>query len=239
MSKVYWTTRCMNVDDEDMKASLDLLVVEPIPFLKWLTNNREKSDYMKCPAVIDFFKNTFVITAPFDIQINIDENTRYVLTDKSQEIYDSFILNRSHQSSDNDPLILTLPPNLIFWSNDDIVIESLPMFLDTSESFENINLIPGTFNISKWIRPLDFTVEVKDLSKPITIKRGEPLFCVKFITKKGNKVELERTELTAELEYVVRGCTILKNFMPKQTLNSVYVMAEKFINRFKNSQKRR
>ena len=226
MAKVYWCpTRAR---DGGITTIPDIAFQEPDSFFKELSSKRE-SAYLKCPSVIEYCKNIFIIRSPYDVTITINRKFRTVTTSFPKAIRDDFVSNRTNDFGENDPYLLSLPPNYIFYSDDDIIIESLPCFLLESPSIKNINLIPGTFNISKWVRPVDFSFEVKDDKELIQIKEGDPLFLVKFITKNGEKVSLERVYPDDKLKRVVGSCISVKTFNKNLPLKVLYKMAEPVI----------
>jgi hypothetical protein len=118
---------------------------------------------------------------------------------------------------------------MVFVADEDIIIESLPAMMHDSETLRNIRVIPGTYNIHRWVRPLDFTFEILDPSKPLEFKRGDPLFYVRFIDPKGRKVELERIDQTEEILKTMYGMVVLKNYISKLSLDKLYDMAHDWI----------
>jgi hypothetical protein len=108
-------------------------------------------------------------------------------------------------------------------------IETIPAFMDSNQSISNLMLIPGTYNISKWIRAVDFSVEVKDDKQPIIIKKDDVLFYVKFRTKDESKIELERVPMSNELRDAMLSCVFVKNHITNLPLKTLYKMAESFM----------
>ena len=140
-----------------------------------------------------------------------------------------FIINRFHQIGPNSPYCLSLPPVYAFYSNSNIQLESIHPFMEINDSITNTILIPGVYNISKWIRPIDFSFEIKDDTKRIKVKRGDVLFYVRFITKDDSKVELERTAFTEELDKAMKSCFNVKEIIKNVPLKTLYSMAESFM----------
>jgi len=103
--------------------------------------------------------------------------------------------------------------------------------MEVNNSVSNLMSIPGTFNISKWIRCIDFSAEIKDEKKPVKIKKGDVLFYVRFKTKDDSKVELERVPYTVELKYATTACFSVKNHIKNLPLKILYKMAEPFLSK--------
>lgn len=223
MTKVYWTP------DNDGFPELEILFSEPESLFKHLQKTRDGSLHMKCPAFVDFVKNTYVIKSPIDIEIFSDRKEKSMQVGGIIEKLGKFVVNRIDDVGEGCPLAISLPPAYIFYSNDDIEIETLHAFMEINDSLSNVMLVPGTFNISKWIRSIDFTVEIKNENEPVKIKKGDVLFYVKFKTKDDSKVELERVAHTEELKYVAKACFSVKQHIRNVPLKTLYKMAESFL----------
>jgi len=220
----------------------DALFIEPIPFLKYLISTDDrKSEYLKCPAVTDFFKNTFVVLSPVDAIIKYDKESDMLHVSGQgigQDLYDAMVVNRGNQIRDNDKFLMTFGiPQILLYSKKNVVLESLPTFM-AYKSCRNYNIIPGKFNISKWIRPVDFTFEFIDENHPITLKRGDPIFAFRLTPDDDSKVELIR-ELNKFKEdwYLIGNFVQIKKFLPRLTLNNAYKLAEPIIDFFWKSRK--
>ena len=207
---------------------------QPINLLADLIKTRTNSTrYLKCPAFQDYYKNTFIIKSPVDIKLNINkdgENFHINSPNNTQEFFDRFI----HVRHDENKLYLTLSIQIqyVFISKDSVMVEVLPTNFHNTSFRGNINLIGGTFDISKWYRPVDFTFEVIDGCNTIDIKRGDPLMYVRFNT--NNKVKLEEQEYNEELIQTVNACLDTKYYKPNNTMQENYNIAEKVINKIKN-----
>lgn len=208
----------------------EVLFHEPEHFLKTIVKERNKSEYLRCPAFIEYSKNVFIIRAPFDMEIEIDREKQFMKTNFSQSIYDTYCQNRGHEvNSPNDPYLITLPPNYIFYSDEPVMIESIPAYLHKNQSLDNLRLIPGTYDISKWFRSVDFTVEVLNDKKMIEIKRDDPLFYVRFVTADNSKVQLERFLVDERMNKVMYACSQVKHQIRNVTLEVLYQKAESFL----------
>ena len=111
------------------------------------------------------------------------------------------------------------------------MIEVIPPVWHKNNFQNNINVIGATFDISKWYRPLEFAFEIIDNTQPIVIKRGDPLYYVKFNTL--DKVKLVKQETTKKIEDIIIMCTQLKNYTPNNSMRNNYSLLHKIINKFK------
>lgn len=197
---------------------------------KSIAADREGSDILPCPAIQGYFKNTYLIRSPIDFVLTPNVNAKTFGIDRfDQKFYIEWVIRRPNDFINPKRPICTLGPKLVFVADEDVIIESLPAMMHDSETLRNIRVIPGTYNIHRWMRPLDFTFEILDPSKPLEFKRGDPLFYVRFIDTKGRKVELERIEQTDDIIKTMYGMVVLKNYIPKLGLDKLYDMAHDWI----------
>lgn len=235
--KIYWSTfslKHFEYYNRERDAAL-MFFSEPLPVFKHIVLNDSGASipesHLACPSFVDYCKNTFVITAPFDMELTIDRNNQVLNTSFSQNLYDAFVENRGFMQSSH--FTVTLPPSYIFYSDETVVMESMPCFLQHGQHLDGLHLVPGTFDISKWIRPVDFTIQISEHKNKISLKKGDPLFYVRFRTPNNEKVELERVEYTEELDKLCRTFVGVKDVERRLPLKKLYEMAEPFIRIFK------
>ena len=234
-------------EGEDKKLyPSDALFIEPINFLKYLTSeDKRKSRYLQCPAFTDFFKNTFLILSPIDITIrcNKKEGTLRINGPEgiNQEFFDELIFDRKLDINiEHDKYLLSIIGiSMTFFSEKSIEMELLPTFMAHTDS-RNFNVIPGKFNIGKWIRPIEFVFEFIDDEAPVIIKRGDPLFTIRFSPDDNSKVELQRHFQLNISKYraVASSLVAVKRFLPKLSLQQAYKLAEPIIKLFWKSFKK-
>lgn len=227
----------LNSPDDLSLGYLDALIYEPEPLHKFLSQIRDKNHnmhhFLKCYALMDFCKNAFVIRAPLDLTINIDRQNKNAtingISGYGQVFCDTHVLMRWNETSSSDRLTFSIFPKYVFYADKSVMVESLPMILEPPD---NMMLLPGRFNIGKWVRPLDFSCEVVDDAKPLTFKRGDPLFIVRFSTDNNEPIELERVERTER--HVRLACTLanIKAGVPFTPLHKLYELAKPLLQLF-------
>jgi hypothetical protein len=224
---VYWTPYIQNLACE----WANILFEEPESLLSYISKGGVTSkslQYLRCPAFLDSCKNAFVIKSPIDLVVSIDRQNGLVSTDRfDQSFYDEFINNRG--ADDGLPYLVTLPPRYLMFSQSSVDIEVLPLMAISSESTQNFDVIPGRFDIGKWMRPIDLTVAIKDDKKPINLKQGDPLFVVRFTCLDRGKIEFERVIVDEPIRSAVSACVGIKNIRQKLSLESLYELSNKFM----------
>ena len=200
----------------------------PEPAFKYFASLREESEFLKCPAFAKTLKNTFVLKSPYDmtITVNAKNKTCHVLN-QSQMFYDSHIFLREIPN-DSDPLMLSIPPRYIFLTDSKVPVEitCLPMFLTPNYQF---GVIPGSFDITKWVRFVECAFEVFNPSDTIKIKIGDPLYMVTFTPANDDTVILEKDICTKEIRELQAACVRVKHSVSGLNLNTLYDMSHEYI----------
>lgn len=202
---------------------------EPERLLPLLGKERTITErhYLTCPAFQDLYKNTFVVRSPIDLVITIDKD-RNVNTDRfGQEFYDASIVNRGSSVGVNDPMLVSCCFHLLFVPDKDCDLEIIPANMHTTDMLQNTRVIGGRFNAFKWTRVTDFAFEIIDESKPIVLKRNDPLFYVRFIPKDNSKVILEHKIFDEDMVKVAKAVEQLKHKVPRLPLEIMYKLAER------------
>jgi hypothetical protein len=231
---IHWMTNPGNLRDDSIPTKSygwqNVLYFEPEPLIKHLASSRIKTtEYLKCPAWQDHYKNTFVIKCPIDITISFDkfeDGKYYTKTDRlDQNFYNTYIMDRGESIDQNK--VLSIIFSYMFYSKDSVILEQLNASMERTSLALNTRCIEGEFDISKWIRPVNFSFEVIDINKPLVFKRGDPLFYLKFRTDK--KINFIRKDWSEEISYVTNSLTNIKQFMTNNSMKTNYTLAEPFI----------
>lgn len=236
MIKVKWSsyTGKNSSRSKNNLSPFDAMLIEPVPVIKYISQIKDTPYYIKCPAFTDYYKNTYVILSPYDVKIIWDDQYQnYIFNYFSQEVVNNFITIRDKETIDTHA-IMTLPPSLLFWSDNSVMIESFPCIFDTeTEIGLKTKTIPGVFDIGKWYRPVNFTFEIKKDNLPLIIKRGDPLFCIRFNSLINDKIILEQDVISDHLAEIIQSFTQIKNIKQQLSLNSLYEIVSPAINFYK------
>jgi hypothetical protein len=175
---------------------IDNVYFEPEKLSKFYANTNSK--FKLCPANAQFLKNFWVIKSPFDLIFNYDRKNNSCFVNQNQKFFNTFINMRYNDFSKTDLALCSFHFQYLFVSDKPVILEVYPPFLHGE--VKNTRFINGSFNIYKWQRPVDFSFEILNDNEPVEIKRGQPLFYVKFLS---NNIEedfkLKNIEWTDEL----------------------------------------
>lgn len=169
------------------------------PLSKDIVASRKGVTFTKCPAVTDFFKNTWVFKSPMNLNIDIEVNDIYskVYCDNvDQQFFDQMVDIRFLQNSERGispyPLVGIDFLNT-FTCNKSLTIQALPAFLHYNDFTCKATTIPGEYDISKWVRPVEIVFEVKNKQERISIKKNDALCYFKFLTTGAVKLVEDAT----------------------------------------------
>lgn len=215
---VYWTIHY----DLSEFHNKDLYYFEPESAFKQIVGSRSKTtNFLKCPAFMEYYKNTYLIRCPVDCCISFGDTVSMTP--------DIGLFNAYHTNEIDTFSFYQLQINYTFYSKSDIEMEILPLNFNPKLA---IGVIPGSFNISKWIRPVSFGFEVYDKTTPLVFKRGEPLYYVRFRSKSKLPIKMERKEFDINIFDISSSCSSLKNVIQNNSLQENYEMAKWKIQNF-------
>ena len=225
---VYWCPFLLNGDWHNTGY------YEPEPLLKHIISVRDTDvEYLKCPSVQDYYRNSFLMKSPVDLTLEIDYENNYKILKTlnfDQNFYNNHIFPRMAQN--NKHAMFSLEFNYIFYSEESLVLEMIPASMEKNNFVTNTNLISGEYDISKWIRPIAPAFEVIDESKQLTLHRGDPLYYIRF--RSQEKINLIRVMQDETIEKIEKSCARLKFFVPKNSLEENYKAAEPMIKLYKD-----
>lgn len=227
-TKIKWVP-VSNVYNTPENDKLGVVFYPPEPLLKSIIDSRVGNEFMRCPAVLSLVKNTYVLRSPYDLTIHIDaQNNSIRIEEFDQEFFNNHIV--AHPTPAGNLHVVGIPPRYVFVADTDepVNMQLLPLMFHKPHG---LGAIVGEFDISRWVRPIEFAFEVYDPSKPIAIKRGDPLCCVRFDTD----VVLEQGIVDDVIVKGVMSCMHVKNVVPNQKLDALYELGNSFVRTLKKT----
>lgn len=172
--------------------SLDDVLIEPESVLSL---SHPDLSYHPCPAWSHKAKRTFVVRSPVDLEFRLN---KYKVIVEPKEFEKYLDLPQGWNLEHNETVQLGEIVFWLFWTDEkDVWIHSQPNLSTVKNNFYSVE---AWFNISSWNRPISFAFRVIDPTKPVIIKRGDPLYSVSFYTKDLNRnVVLKRTTIPEQL----------------------------------------
>lgn len=157
--------------------------------------DRKGVTFIKCPAVTDFMKSTYVFRSPIDLDIEIevtDSYSKLFCKNISQELFNDIVDMRFLEDNEkgNSPFPLIGIDFLnTFTCDSSTLLQVFPAFLHYNDFTSKTCVIPGEYDISKWVRPVELVFEIKNRKEHIKIRKGDALSYFKFTS--DNVIQLE------------------------------------------------
>lgn len=175
------------------------------------TWKNSKQGFKKCPAFVKYDEQTWVIKSTIDVDLSWDPINKVLNSNLPHMAQEAMV--RVHWGDfdvDNDPPIIALNSAFLFVADEEVWVDFLPPYNHIDPKWR---LMPGSFNICNWQRPVVPTFEMVD--NHISIKRGQPLAYLRFRScNPQDMFQLVKQERTDELEHIVNSCVTVKSYQP-------------------------
>jgi hypothetical protein len=177
-----------------------------------------------CPAVVDHEARMFEVPCPIDVNLGFrfDDKEKPSLInldgDKSairpRALNDMLaIIGRREWRHPDRPIIQLITPYL-FLADQPVYMTQLPPFLHYHMNQWPGVMIGGRLPIHIWPRQMMWAFEWFDIKKPLSLRRGEPWFYVRFETEDPSRpVRLVEAEWTDELKQYKNSISAVANYM--------------------------
>jgi hypothetical protein len=171
----------------------------------------------QCPSVLDFDRRHYSVNCPIDVHLRLNltaasMDITNVLADKSPIRSDALqrrvVFQPRHEWRHPQRPVLQMLTPYVCVSDDPVYINQYPPFLNyTGDTRPGIQ-IGGRFPIDIWPRALMWAFEWHDTTKDLILRRGEPLFYLRFEgPDPAAHVRLIEAKKTPELESYMASIT--------------------------------
>lgn len=170
-----------------------------------------------CPSVLDFDSRHFVVNCPIDVHLRVNltaagMDITNVLADKSPIRADALqrwiVFQPRHEWRHPQRPVLQMLTAFVFVSDDPVYLNQYPPIAHYTAATRPGVQLNGRFPIDIWPRPVMWAFEWHDTSKDLILRRGEPLFTVRFEgTDPAAPTRLIEAKKTPELESYLASIT--------------------------------
>jgi len=193
---------------------------------EWLLNNlvphsnkqNQTDNFFKCPAVVEHFKNTLILKNSSDVHVKF--NGPHIINELENKKIHSPMLMNIKESSMNGRITINYSTNWIFFSDKPLQMSTSTAFAHKTEHSKFGFYVPGTYDISKWFRPVESAFQLWDNVGEFKSLEDEPLLYVKFHT--DEKINLKKFYMTPEIHATSTSCIKYKMFSNNKSLNTLY-----------------
>ena len=195
---------------------------EPI-YKKFVQDPKNKKhSLVLCPATKKYMQNIFSLKSIFSYDFKIDQNAGQVTT----SFYDQgFFENHVTVRSQEDKLFSFMQRFCFYTEEKSLLISAgISPFLEDNDITKRCIVIPGTFDIGKWFRQLDFAFYLKNDYDEFKIKEDDIYQYIKFHT--DEKIIFKQFRVTPKLQELIYDIDWAKDFrLPKlRSLEEYYSM---------------
>jgi hypothetical protein len=211
---VYWAYAPV----PEKNTYISMMLKNPIPLFKTLPERSSvnaRENYINCRGLPNLYKNTFLVTSPIDADISVNytnDNTHFWGTGTD------FFIGRPRPFKNMNSVDLDF--SYIFFSEESLELSQIPAFLHKTTFSENAFIASGSFDISKWFRPIFPSFIFWENSSNLVLKKDDPLYYLDFKTNKN--VILKQFDFTKDIYEIMSGCISYRNNNPLKTLNYLY-----------------
>ena len=221
---VYWAPH--STGNDNGVGNWNMLYEDPETVLKSWTKfdikDGKEDSFIKCPALQNLAKNTYVFNFPIDssysynAQSNLQHQIEVLPTSKH---FVALSVPRDQTMTTGPSIEMSL--RLHMFAEEPLEVMLTGPYLHKAEYMKSGFLTSGQFDIGQWFRTLNAEIQLYGQEGEITFKKGEPLLYVKFLTDK--KINLKRFMLTEELDTYSRKTINAKHvFGYRMSLNDSY-----------------
>ncbi len=221
------TVQWMPVFTEQLSYDPNITYFEPEPAFRYLASQRDRTDFLRCPGLSNYLKNTYIIRSPYDFNLTVTKEWDVQSDRFGQAFFNENVSVRNPQTH-KDPLIIQTFPKYLFITNykKPVTVSVIPWMFKANP----YGIVPGSFDITQWIRPVNLAMEVYQPGV-IEFKRGEPLYAVRFET--DDTVRLDRGEFTEDIKQTMASCLNVQNYAPGMNLKTLYSVGRHYIDLMK------
>ncbi len=195
-------------DALDSPLNVDGVGIEPERFY---SHQSSSLPYHKCPAWAHKAKREFTAFSPRDVTLNIDFDNE-TIDSPNTNIREYLEPIQNWQKTGTFQLHLM---KFYIWTDTpNVWVEQKDCGLTSYQN--NLTLVGGWWNLSDWSRLATFAFDVVDKSKPVVIKRGDPLFRFAFYKEDDLTKTFDMVKSTPTLEQIrmFEKRVNLKNLIP-------------------------
>ena len=192
--------------------------IEPEKYVRKMVNkNNKRMKFAHCPANVQFQQNVYVIRAGLNLELQMfppdRDHPTWDLRPTDLDAIDPQALKRMIAFEpfpegyvDPEKPVIQYRTSYCFYADEPVTMQLLPVI---NEPYERPGItICGEFDIHAWQRSIQWAFEWWDTSKVLTIKKGDPLFYLKFVVHKdpSEKVKLVRLKANdATMQPILRA----------------------------------
>lgn len=170
-------------------------------------DNLPGTNFYPCPAFKQQIQNSFRLQFPFDYNLLFSNGNI------SSNMHDQTFFNTVLNIRSMPDKLLSFNLFYLFIAEESLNIDVTGCYFSDNDFVNKTMIVPGQFDIAKWVRPIDCAFIVKNNVDKIDIKTGDDFLNVKFLT--DEKVTLKKFFPTKKLETLISHNVTARHYKSK------------------------
>ena len=206
------------------KTTASIIYDPPVRVRSPEPNRTHAKSASRCPAVINLESRYFEIKCPFDLNIGLirDDKGKPALRNlageaspvRGSKLREVLHLVPEHEWRYKDRPTVQIMLPYIFMSDEPVYLTQLAPFMHYRQEQWPGTLFGGRFPINVWPRVIQWAFEWWDVSKPLVLKRGEPLCYLNFETMPQDRpVQVVEAQHTPEVDEYIEAISGAVNYV--------------------------
>ncbi len=193
---VYWT--CL--EDEWMMAKEPVSMRKKFFSIKPPDNNNILRQTSICPAINNSFKNLYGISSIYDYQFDIIDNNVY------SPMYNQEFMHKHLVIRDIEQKFFSFHQKYIFFTDEKslLLTSSMFPFMEDHELSKSSWPVPGTFDIGKWFRSIEFPFYLREDCNSFKLSREDIMFYIQFHTQE--RIKFIKFVPTEKIFFFINSC---------------------------------
>jgi hypothetical protein len=181
---VYWAPAQFLLDNE----SWNFVYQEPQSVSKGFYSSLHRdTDSSKCPAARFFYHNVFSINSVIEDKFDFPQGLLQDLYNTDEihvrlPVHSNVMIQKTRQNEMTDHVNLTYNLAWFFFSEEELTMKFSAPYFPASSPMKNARLASGSFDIGRWLRPVNLEYYVPIDAPGFSVEEDQPLAFVEFDT---------------------------------------------------------
>lgn len=165
-----------------------------------------------CPVIGSWSAQTFVLRAPYDMEVSLKLTPQGPVLEwgdpaPNAEFHQLWSFARPEGWARADRPVLNWNIDNLFLADERVILETTAPFYHLDPARWPGVMLPTRFDIQAWTRPVPWSFEWRDLSRPLSIRRGDPIQYVRLHgLRQEETFRIHRVEYTEEMNRAIERC---------------------------------
>lgn len=173
-------------------------------------------NFFQCPATRDALQNVYMIKCPFSTTSEVllketgeVERVEQNWSQHSPDLLSQCRVELSHAPSKTNELLLVVEYTYVFYCEEPLHMRMTAPWFHEAPHMRYGAAVPGAFDIGRWIRPVNFEMNLWPGETKMNFEEGEPMGYLEFGTDK--KINFQRFETTPKFKSLVSDSIVIRN----------------------------